>query len=142
MNMPRILIVEDTGFVLKALKTRLEASGYKVISASDGEEGLRKAREGKPDLILLDLMLPKLDGYKLCRLIKFDEEYEHIPIIMLTARNEAESKNLGQEVGADAYITKPYNFSQLLTTIQKLLNKTYIPDDLYLLLKRAQIKKD
>lgn len=141
MKKSRILVVEDAGFMLKALKMQLEASGYEVIPAADGEEGLRKAREEHPDLIVLDLMLPKIDGYKVCRLIKFDEQYEHIPIIMVTAKNEAQSKNLGQEVGADAYLTKPYNLKQLLSTIEKLLNKTYIPDDLYLLLKRAQFKK-
>lgn len=117
----KILIIEDVPEIALALRIRLEKAGYEVITASDGEEGLEKTREGKPDLIILDLMLPKMDGYRVCRLIKFDEELEHIPIIILTVRDQKKDKTLGREVGANAYIVKPYDFQELLTTIKKLL---------------------
>src|SRR5678816_3655739 len=82
----RVLVVDDEPDLVRILQFGLKAAGYEVESASDGQEGLKKAREMKPDIILLDLMLPKLDGYKVCRLLKFDERYEHIPIIILSAR--------------------------------------------------------
>src|SRR5678816_2950102 len=82
----RVLVVDDEPDLVRILQFGLKAAGYEVESASDGQEGLKKAREMKPDIILLDLMLPKLDGYKVCRLLKFDERYKHIPIIILSAR--------------------------------------------------------
>jgi len=132
----KILIIEDVPEIALALQIRLEKAGYVVITASDGEEGLRKTREEKPDLIILDLMLPKMDGYRVCRLIKFDKELEHIPVVILTVRDQERDKTLGREVGADAYIVKPYDFQELLTTIKKLL----IPDDVDFLLKRVGFK--
>jgi len=84
-------------------------------------EGLDKAREEKPDLILLDVMMPKMDGYEVCRLLKYDEEFETTPIIMLTARTQAKDKSIGKDVGADDYITKPFDGTDLLEKIKKLL---------------------
>ena len=100
---------------------KLKANNYNVISACDGEEGLEKARSQKPDLIILDLMLPKLDGYKICRLLKFDEKYKKIPIIMYTARGQEEDKNTGYEVGTDVYLVKPFEPQVLLENIHNLL---------------------
>jgi DNA-binding response OmpR family regulator len=92
-----------------------------VITASDGQEGLDKARLEKPDLIILDLMLPKIDGYKVCRMLKFDEKFKQIPIILFTARAQESDIKLGKEVGADAYVTKPFEPAILLTKIKELI---------------------
>jgi DNA-binding response OmpR family regulator len=117
----KILLVEDEKDMAYAVTLQLEAKGYEVITASDGREGLEKARMKKPDLIILDLMLPKIDGYKVCRMLKFDSKYKDIPIIIFTARAQDSDKNTGKEVGADAYITKPFEPSALLDKIRELL---------------------
>lgn len=117
----RILLVEDEKDMAYAVTLQLEAKGYEVITASDGREGLDKARAKKPDLIILDLMLPKIDGYKVCRMLKFDNKYKTIPIILFTARAQDSDKKIGKEVGADAYITKPFEPSALLDKIRELL---------------------
>jgi len=123
MSKGKILLVDDETDVLDAVKKRLEANDYEVITAQDGEMALNKAREENPDLIILDLMLPKLDGYKVCRLLKFDSKYEDIPIIMFTARGEESDEKLGSEVGADAYIVKPFEPEALLSKVEELTNK-------------------
>jgi len=117
----RILLVEDEKDMAYAVTLQLEAKGYEVIAASDGHEGLEKARVKKPDLIILDLMLPKIDGYKVCRMLKFDSKYNNIPIILFTARAQDADKKIGREVGADAYITKPFEPKALLDKIRELL---------------------
>ena len=121
MNKKTILIIDDEPDMIYAVQMQLEANGYNVITAGDGEEGLEEARNQKPNLIILDLMLPKLDGYKICRLLKFDEKYRKIPIIMYTARGQEEDKNLGYEVGADIYLVKPFEPKVLLENIHSLL---------------------
>lgn len=120
----KILVVDDEPDMTKAIGLRLEAAGYETVLAYDGQEAMDKVREAKPDLILLDLMLPKIDGYKVCRLLKFDVKWRHIPIIMLTARAQESDKVMGQEVGADAYLTKPFKSEDLMATIEKFLKKT------------------
>ncbi len=120
MAKKQILVVEDVPESLTLLRIRLEASGYEVIGASDGEEGLKKARELHPDLIILDIMLPKMDGFTVCRFLKYDVEYENIPIIMLTARGEQKDRALGKEVGADMYLVKPFDGTKLIQAIEKL----------------------
>lgn len=122
MDKKRILIVDDEEDIVNVLRFRLEANNYAVLSASDGQEGLNKARAEKPDLIILDLTLPKLDGYKVCRMLKFDESYKSIPIIMFTARAQKKDEELGMEMGADAYIAKPFEPEVLLGKIKELLN--------------------
>jgi DNA-binding response OmpR family regulator len=119
----KILIVDDEPKIVMMVKNRLEASGYEVLTASDGQEGLDKARSQKPDLIILDVMLPKIDGYKVCRMLKFDEAYKKISIIMFTARAQKEDEQLGKDVGADAYITKPFVAADLLAKIKELLKE-------------------
>jgi len=121
MDKKKILIVDDEDDLRKMLKFRLEATNYEVIEASDGEEGLNKARFERPDLIILDLMLPKIDGFKVCRMLKFDERHREIPIIMFTARAQMQDEKLGRETGADAYITKPFEPKVLLGKIEELL---------------------
>lgn len=117
----KILIVDDEQELVKAVIIRLEAAGYLTITASDGQEGLSKAQKEKPDLIILDLMLPKMDGYKVCGLLKADSRYNKIPIIMLTARAQELDKIMGKDVGADFYITKPFEHKILLAKIEELL---------------------
>jgi len=119
----KILVIDDETDLAEMLVLRLEANGYQVISALDGQEGLDKARTEKPDLIILDLMLPKIDGYKVCRMLKFDERYRHIPIILFTARAQELDIKLGKEVGADAYIIKPFEPDILLSKVAELLKK-------------------
>lgn len=121
MAKKKILIVEDERQLVEMVKMRLEASGYEVIAAYDGQEGLDLARRQRPDLIILDLMLPKMDGYKVCGLLKKDSRYVKIPILMFTARAQEEDVKLGKEMGADAYITKPFEPQVLLSKIQELV---------------------
>jgi DNA-binding response OmpR family regulator len=117
----RVLVVDDEADLIRVLEFGLQARGYEVLSAADGQEGLKKAREVKPDIILLDLMLPKLDGYKVCRLLKFDERYKHIPIIILSARTQEGDQALALEMGANRFVTKPYEFSEILSHIETLV---------------------
>jgi len=118
----RILLVDDEPDIIKTVQVRLEKNGYAVITAIDGQDALAKARSENPDLIILDLMLPKLNGYQVCRMLKFDEQYKKIPIIIFTARTQDQDKQTSQEVGADAYISKPFESSVLLEKIETLLN--------------------
>jgi DNA-binding response OmpR family regulator len=117
----RILVVDDEPDLIRVLEFGLKASGYAVEVAADGQEGLKKAREIKPDVILLDLMLPKLDGYKVCRLLKFDDRFKHIPIIILSARTQEGDQTLALEMGANRFVTKPYDFTEILGYIETLL---------------------
>ena len=119
----RILAVDDSATVLEMIKSVLVAEGYDVITASDGAEGLETARRERPDLILLDVMLPKLDGYRVCRLLKFDQKYKNIPIIMLTAKTEEQSMVTGMRTGANQYLTKPIEPERLLSAVAEELAK-------------------
>lgn len=119
----KILVVDDEAQLVEMVKMRLEASGYEIIVAGDGQEALDKARQENPDLIILDLMLPKIDGYKVCRMLKFDEKYKKIPILMFSARAQEEDRRLGLQVGADDYVTKPFEPKILMGKIEALLNK-------------------
>ncbi len=121
MDKEKILIVEDETALSEMIKIRLEKNGYEVISPFDGAQALEMARQQNPSLIILDLMLPKIDGYKVCRMLKFDEKYKKIPIILFTARVQESDKKLGEQVGADAYITKPFDPETLLSKIKELL---------------------
>ena len=123
MSKARILVVDDETAIVEMLTMRLEANNYQVISALDGREGLNKARSEKPDLIILDLMLPKLEGYKVCQMLKFDEKYRQIPVILFTARAQELDIKLGEEVGADAYIVKPFEPDILLDKVAELLSR-------------------
>jgi len=120
----RILIVDDEKDLVDILKTRLEIEGYEILAAYDGQEGLEKAQEEKPDLILLDVMMPKMNGYQVCRLLKYDEEFQNIPVIIITARGQEQDKMTGDEVGADEYITKPFENGVLFAKIKELLGKS------------------
>lgn len=117
----RILIIEDEVDFANALRETLEAERYEVLLAADGRDGLAKARRDRPDLILLDLMLPEVDGFTICRLLKFDERYQRIPILMLTARAQESDRALGAQVGADRYLLKSERPETLLKHIRDLL---------------------
>ena len=121
MTSPKILLVDDEKDLVYAIKLQLEGNHFDVVTAYDGHEALEKVRRDKPDLIILDLMLPKVDGYKVCRMLKFDEKYKKIPIVMLTSRAQESDKKLGFEVGANSYITKPFEPKLLLDKIHELL---------------------
>ncbi len=122
MHKKRILLVDDEKDLVYAVTLQLEAANFEVLPAYDGQEALDKVRKEKPDLIILDLMLPKIDGFKVCRMLKFDEKYKHIPVILFTARAQESDKEIGKEVCADSYITKPFDPQQLLSKIKELLN--------------------
>ncbi|TQD25061.1 response regulator transcription factor [Methanolobus vulcani] len=119
----KILIVDDEMDALVSLKVALEAEGYNVVEAKDGHEVVDKVYSELPDVILLDLMIPGIDGFEVCRLLKSDEMYRHIPIIMLTARNEVDDKVEGIELGADDYVTKPFNLKELKARIKMILRR-------------------
>lgn len=118
---PRILIVDDEADLVAVLRFGLEAEGFEVISAGDGEEGLKRAHEERPDLMVLDLMLPKLDGYKVCRALKFDDRFKAMPIIILSARSGEQDRQLALHMGADAFVTKPYDMRDLVGRIRTRL---------------------
>lgn len=121
--MPKILVVDDEKDTVSALSLRLKSLGYQVIEAFDGIEALEKARAERPDAILLDIMLPKLDGYKVCRMLKFDEKFKDIPIILITAKVEEGNRRMGMDVGADAYVTKPFNTEELMAKLKDVLSE-------------------
>lgn len=123
MAKKRILVVDDEADLVKAMQIRLEQANYEVLVAYDGQEGLEKAKKEKPDLIVLDLMLPKMDGYKVCGLLKKDSRYARIPIIIFTARAQESGMKLDEEVGANAYITKPFEHQVVLAKIKELLGE-------------------
>ena len=119
--MKKILIVDDEEDIIEILQFVLEAQGYECITAMDGEEGLRLAKEILPDLIILDVMMPKINGYKISRLLKYDAKYKNIPILMITARSQEEDKNIGEETGVDEYITKPFQVDYVLQKVKNYL---------------------
>lgn len=123
MDKQRILIVDDEKDIVEGIKFRLEFEGFECLVAYEGEEALLKAKRENPNLILLDIMLPKMNGYKVCRLLKFDESYKHIPIIMLTAKTQETDKLMGEETGADEYVCKPFVMDELVKMIRKYLQE-------------------
>ena len=119
----RLLLVEDDEELSQALKVRFESAGYQVGTAAEGLEALTLCRAQPPHLIILDLMLPRLSGYEVCRLLKFDQKFQHIPIVVLTGRSREEDRELGLSMGASAYVTKPFDGNQLLETVDHLLTQ-------------------
>jgi len=119
--MSKILIIDDAIELNQLIQTRLEADRHKVITAYDGKEGLEKVESEKPDLIVLDVNMPEMDGFEVCRTLKSDDRYSKIPIIFLSAMAEQSDFKAGIETGADAYIVKPYEPTILLAKIESLL---------------------
>ena len=120
--MATILVIEDDLKILRGLEMNLRFEGYTVLSATDGHEGLKKALEEQADLLLLDLMLPGLSGYDICRKVR--ERKPDLPIVMLTARGEEIDKVAGLDLGADDYVTKPFGVSELMARIRAVLRRT------------------
>ena len=128
--METVLIIEDDSSMLRGLKDNFEFKGYRVITAANGEEGLNTALNHKPDLIILDIMLPKINGYEICRLIR--RENLDMPIIMLTAKGEESDIVLGLNLGADDYVTKPFSIKELLARAEAFLRRNkQIEQDIY-----------
>ena len=117
-----VLIVEDEKSIVDIVRFNLEKEGYAVLTAYDGEAGLAAARQGHPDLILLDVMLPKMIGFDVCKILR--EEGDNVPVIILTAREEEADKVLGLEIGADDYITKPFSMRELLARVKANIRRT------------------
>lgn len=134
MGKNKILIVDDEEHIIELLKFNLENVGYKVSTANDGIKALKLVKEIKPDLVLLDLMLPGMDGYDVCKEIKRDKNISKTSIIMLTAKGEELDKVLGLELGADDYITKPFSIRELLARVKAVLRRNgddEADDDVY-----------
>jgi len=123
--MSRIIVIEDDRAILRGLKDNLEYESYEVLTATDGEQGYRLIREQNPDLIVLDLMIPKMDGYELCRKVR--SEGITVPILMLTARSEEMDRVHGLDIGADDYVTKPFSVPELLARIRAILRRAQPP---------------
>ena len=121
MEKNRILIVEDEESLLKLESILLSSKGYNVTGVMDGKSALEEVTLNKPDLVILDIMLPEMDGFEVCRRIKENPDTRHVPVVMLTAKKNSQDVAHGQQVGCDAYITKPFKSSKVLDTIQELL---------------------
>lgn len=124
MNKKRILVVDDEPDIVETIRYNLQLEGYDCLAANDGFTALGKARREHPDLIILDVRLPKMNGYQVSRLLKFDKNFKHIPILMLTARAREEDRTLGESTGADEYITKPFDMNVLLGHVKRYLESS------------------
>ncbi len=124
MSKGKILVVDDEINITQILQFSIGAEGYEVITAQNGEEAIDKAKREQPDLIILDIMMPRIDGYEACRLLKANPLTKNIPVVLLTAKGRDIDKRLGQEVGAIDYIVKPFSPNKLIDRIQKLLSCT------------------
>ncbi|CAM2986118.1 response regulator transcription factor [Hathewaya histolytica] len=124
MKDSKILIVDDEEHIQELIKFNLEKNGYKAFCSSNGMEAIEIAKEELPDLILLDLMLPGMDGYDVCKAIRRENTLSTVPIIMITAKSEEFDKILGLELGADDYITKPFSIRELLARVKAILRRT------------------
>jgi DNA-binding response OmpR family regulator len=142
-----VLLVDDEPTLVATLKYNLEREGYRVVTASDGEQALIAARNERPELIILDLMLPVMDGLEVCRILRRESSQ---PILMLTARGEEVDKVVGLELGADDYVTKPFGMRELLARVRALLRRTsaveadegLVTGDLTFDLKRREVRRD
>ncbi len=123
MLKPTVLVAEDEGALVTLLRYNLEREGYRVVEATDGEEAILLAAEEKPDLVLLDWMLPQLSGIEVCRRLRAKPETRNVPIIMLTARGEEADRIRGLNTGADDYITKPFSMTELLARLRAVMRR-------------------
>jgi len=123
MSKGRILVVDDEIYIVHILDFSLGMEGYEVLTALDGEQALERLKSDKPDLIVLDIMMPKVDGYEVCRTIKSNPETQHIPVILLSAKGRNVDQKMGFDVGADDYITKPFSPRKLVERINQLLGQ-------------------
>ena len=119
----KILLADDSDNIRNVLQLNFEWKGYEVLAAADGEEAIRLAERVRPDLIILDVMMPRRNGFQVCRLFKSDAKTSDIPVILLTAKNQKEDRYWGQDCGADEYITKPFNTPALEKVVARLLER-------------------
>jgi two-component system alkaline phosphatase synthesis response regulator PhoP len=138
----RILVVDDDQQLARLVRAYLEQAGYRVETAADGAAALRAIRQDRPDLVLLDLMLPDRDGWEITRLLRADPQWQDLPIIMLTARVEDSDKILGLELGADDYITKPCNPREVLARVRTVLRRVQGPGPPVHLLEVGALRMD
>jgi len=117
----KILVIEDDPVGLRYVRFTLEQHGYRVVTAANGLDGLRKARKEEPDLIILDVMLPGVDGYEICHRLRAEPETSRLPILMFSAKSQEKDRTVGQQVGADDYLTKPADPSELIRRVETLL---------------------
>jgi len=127
--MKKVLVVDDEADIVELVSYNLKKEGYQVLSAYDGEEALSLARQENPDLVILDLMLPKIDGFRVCRVLKKEEPTAKTPIIMLTAKTREEDRVAGLDLGADDYVTKPFSPRELLARVKAVLRRAGPPED-------------
>ena len=120
----KILVVDDEIYIVHILDFSLGMEGYEVLTALDGEQAVEKARAERPDLIVLDIMMPKLDGYETCKILKAGDDTTNIPVILLSAKGRNVDQKIGFEVGADDYITKPFSPRKLVERINALLGQS------------------
>jgi len=121
-RVPVVLVVDDEEDIRLVLQARLETAGYQVQTAGNGMEALDRIRSSPPDLVVLDLMLPGIDGFGVCAMIKRDQRFSRIPVILLTARSQPQDRATGVALGADAHLTKPFRAEELLAEVRRLLN--------------------
>lgn len=119
--MNKILVIDDDKSINELIKVNLELSGFEVVQAFDGTIGFALCKQETPDLIILDVMMPKINGYKISRLLKYDSKYKDIPIIMVTARSQLEDKMIGEETGVNEYITKPFELDAIVKKVESYL---------------------
>ena len=123
MTKPTLFVIEDEKNIVELLRYNLEAEGFSVRAETRGDRGLERVRKEVPDLVILDLMLPGMDGIEICKILKKEDKTSHIPIIMLTAKSEEIDKVMGLELGADDYVTKPFSPRELLARIKAVLRR-------------------
>jgi len=128
--MKRILIVEDDEDIVKIIRCTLEREGFEVAATHDGASGMAEVRRLRPDLLILDLVLPKLPGLEVCKAIRADRGLRQLPILILTARREEADRVVGLELGADDYVTKPFSARELLARVRALLRRAEPPEEI------------
>jgi two-component system alkaline phosphatase synthesis response regulator PhoP len=123
MSRGKVLVVDDEEYIQHILNFSFGAEGYDVLTASDGEEALKRARKDRPDVIVLDIMMPKMDGYEACKRLKSDPQTKNIPVILLTAKGRDVDRKLGTAAGADDYVVKPFSPGRLIERVQGIIKR-------------------
>lgn len=123
MSRGKVLVVDDEEYIQHILNFSFGAEGYEVITAGDGEEAINKAKDEKPDVIVLDIMMPNMDGYEACKRLKSDPKTRAIPVILLTAKGRDVDRKLGNEAGADDYVVKPFSPGRLIERVQGMMKR-------------------
>ena len=123
MSRGKVLVVDDEEYIQHILNFSFGAEGYEVVTAADGEEAIKKAQDEKPDIIVLDIMMPKMDGYEACKKLKSDPKTKAIPVILLTAKGRDVDRRLGSDAGADDYVVKPFSPGRLIERVEGIMKR-------------------